>query len=61
MLKFDDTKRDDVLAALRQQEEEDFLQIMANKYGLPYADLSSIPVNVSALGLIKEEDARAAL
>jgi type IV pilus assembly protein PilB len=61
MLKFDDTKRDDDLAALRQQEEEDFLQIMANKYGLPYADLSSIPVNVSALGLIKEEDARAAL
>lgn len=61
MLKFDDTKRNDDIIALRQQEEEDFQQIMAGKYGLPYVDLSVVAIDVAAISLIKEETARAAL
>ena len=61
MLKFDDTSSNDQLAKLHQQEEEDFLQIMASKHGIPYADLSGVPVDASAVGLIKEVVARAAL
>lgn len=61
MLRFDDTNNDERLAKLHQQEEEEFLQIMSEKYGIPYADLSIIPVDTSAVGLIKEVTARAAL
>jgi len=61
MLRFDDTSSDDQLAKLHQKEEEEFLQVMSSKYGIPYADLSGIPVDTSAVGLIKEADARAAL
>jgi type IV pilus assembly protein PilB len=61
MLKFDDTKRDDDLAGLRQQEEEEFLQIMSKKYGIPYEDLSVVPVDVNAVGLIREDLAREVL
>lgn len=61
MLRFDDTNSDEQLAKLRQKEEEDFLQIMAAKYGIPYADLSGVPVDAAAVGLIKEDLARAAL
>lgn len=61
MLRFDDINNDERLAKLHQQEEEEFLQIMSEKYGIPYADLSIIPVDTSAVGLIKEVTARAAL
>lgn len=61
MLKFDDTKRDEDLALLRGQEEEEFLEIMSKKHGIPYADLSLVPIDVSAVGLMKEDVARAAL
>ena len=61
MLHFDDTRSDDQIAKLHKQEEEDFLQIMSAKYGIPYADLSGVPVDVAAVGLIKENIARAAL
>lgn len=61
MLKFDDTKRDEDLAVLHQQEEEDFQQAMSPKYGVPYADLSVMPINIEAVGTIKEDTARDAL
>ena len=61
MLKFDDTSNDERLAKLHQQEEEEFLQIMSGKHGIPYADLSAIPIDTGAVGLIKEDLARAAL
>lgn len=34
---------------------------MASKHGIPYADLTSIPVDTTAVGIIKEPIARAAL
>ncbi|KKU80678.1 MAG: hypothetical protein UY07_C0036G0005 [Parcubacteria group bacterium GW2011_GWA1_47_8] len=61
MLQFNDTDKDDQFAELRKKEEEDFLQIMSNKYGIPYIDLNAMPIDVAALGLVKESDARAAL
>lgn len=61
MLKFDDTSSDDRLATLHQKEEEEFLQIMSGKHGIPYADLSAVPIDTSAVGLIREDIARAAL
>lgn len=61
MLKFDEKDNNERLAKLHAQEEEDFLQIMATKHGIPYADLSVIPVDTAAVGLIKENLARAAL
>ncbi len=61
MLRFNDTSSDDQIAELHKKEEEEFLQIMSKKYGIQYADLSGVPVDTSAVGLIKEDLARSAL
>lgn len=61
MLKFDESKNDTEFEDLRKKEEEDFLQIMSTKYGIPYADLSVIPIDIEAVALVKEDVARAAL
>lgn len=61
MLKFDDNGNDDRIKKLHEKEEEDFLQIMSGKHGIPYADLTAIPIDTSAVGLIREDVARAAL
>lgn len=62
MLQFkDDTTREDQLAELRKEEEEEFLQVMSEKHGIPYANLSVVAVDINAVGLLKEEVARAAL
>ena len=62
MLHFnDDIAKDEKIASLRKQEEEEFLQVMADKHGIPYVDLSVIAIDVSAVGLLKENDAREAL
>lgn len=61
MLQFDDKSNEEQIAKLRQKEEEDFLQIMSAKHGIPYADLAGVPVDTGAVGLLKEDIARAAL
>lgn len=61
MLHFDDDSKDEKLVNLRKQEEEEFLQIMSGKYGLPYVDLSNLAIGISAVQLLKEDVARAAL
>ncbi len=62
MLHFsDDETKNEKLASLRKQEEEDFLQIMAEKHGIPYVDLSMVAIDVSAVQLLKEDVAREAL
>lgn len=61
MFKFaSDTTKDEKIAELRKQEEEEFQQIMAQKHQLPYVNLATIAIDISAVGLIKEETARAA-
>jgi type IV pilus assembly protein PilB len=61
MFKFaSDTTKDEKIAELRKQEEEEFQQIMAQKHQLPYINLSATTIDISAVGLIKEETARTA-
>jgi len=61
MLTFDESENNERITKLHQQEEEDFLQIMADKHGIPYADLSTLSIDTNAVGLVKEDVARAAL
>jgi type IV pilus assembly protein PilB len=58
-LPFDTEAEDQKLASLRIREEEDLAEVLSSKYGLTYADLSITPVNVDAIRLLSEEEARA--
>jgi type IV pilus assembly protein PilB len=57
---FDSAREDEKLAKIRAEEEEDLVRILAEKHNLPYTDLSFVPVNVDALRVIPEEEARGA-
>ena len=57
---FDDASEDAKLASIRDKEEEDLARLLSEKYGLEYTDLSVVPVNMDALRMISEEDARKA-
>lgn len=59
-LPFDTHAEDEKLALLREREEEDLAEVLSGKYGLVYKDLSVVPVNVDALRLLPEKDARMA-
>jgi type IV pilus assembly protein PilB len=45
---------------LHEKEEEDLASILAQKYGIPYYDLSQMAINTDALRLLTEETARKA-
>jgi type IV pilus assembly protein PilB len=57
---FDEDKQKQKIASLRKEDEEELTSIMAQKHGLPYLDLSSVPVNIDALRFISEIEARRA-
>ncbi len=57
-IKFNEDKQKIKLKELREQEEEGLAQMMSQKYRLPYIDLSISPVNIDALRIIKEKEAR---
>ncbi len=57
-ISFDDSKSNQRVADLRQKEEEDLAQLMAERHGLPYADLSGITINTDGLKLIPQDIAR---
>ncbi|MEN9921423.1 MAG: type pilus assembly ATPase PilB, type pilus assembly protein PilB [Candidatus Parcubacteria bacterium] len=59
-ISFDDNKSDQRVADLRQKEEEDLAQLLAERYGLQYVDLSGITINTDALKLVSEETAQKA-
>ncbi|MBI1975264.1 MAG: Flp pilus assembly complex ATPase component TadA, partial [Parcubacteria group bacterium] len=52
--------REEALARIREEEEEDVVKIRASKLGLSYIDLESVPLEVEALRLIPEQSARQA-
>ena len=58
MIQFDDTKINKSLKFLREQEEEELVQHAAQTRGLPYIDLSKIPISTEALSVITEEKAK---
>jgi len=51
---------DEQIADLRSHEAEELAQVMADKYKLPYIDLSRTLINTDALRLIPEDEARVA-
>ncbi len=57
---FDTDAENAKLANMREREEEDLAHVLSEKYGLAYTDLSIIAVNVDALRLIPEKEAREA-
>lgn len=57
---FDTDAENAKLASLRESEEEDLVHVLSDKYGISYTDLGIIPVNVDALRLIPEKEAREA-
>jgi type IV pilus assembly protein PilB len=57
---FDRKLEDEKLAHVRAEEEEDLVSILAEKQNVPYTNLSMVPVNMDALRVIPEAEARAA-
>ena len=50
---------DDTFQELRRREEEDLAKVLAQKYNIPYLDLSKVTIELDTLKLIPEESARA--
>ena len=48
---FDEEKQNKRVEDLRKQEEELLAQTLSAKYGVPYLDLTSTPINIDALRL----------
>jgi type IV pilus assembly protein PilB len=59
-ISFDEEKQQKKLEDFREKEEEDLAQIVASRHGLEYADLSLQSINMDALRLLVEKDAREA-
>jgi len=57
-IQFDEEKQKAKLEELREQEEEGLAQMLSKKYKLPYIDLSTSPINIDAIRVIKESEAR---
>lgn len=60
MVTFDEDKQNQRLSDFKRKEEEDVAEILSQKYGLDYVDLSRIAINNDALRLISEADSRSA-
>jgi type II secretory ATPase GspE/PulE/Tfp pilus assembly ATPase PilB-like protein len=57
---FDEKKQDERLHELRAKEEEQLAQMLSQKYGVEYADLTASSIDTDALQLVSEKEARAA-
>jgi len=60
MVTFQDPKQQERFNELKKKEEEDLVALLATRYGIPHAYLSSASINTDALRLIPEAEARAA-
>jgi len=58
MVQFDESKREEKLKTLRLREEEELAATLAAHHGVSYLDLTTQPINIDALRLIKEAEAR---
>ncbi len=56
---FNEEKQLQRVDILKKHEEEELAKALSQKYGIGYLDLTLQPVNIDALRIIKEEDARA--
>ncbi len=60
MVEFNEDKQNKRVTDLKKHEEEELTKMLSQKYGIGYLDLSVIPINIDALRVIREEDAREA-
>src|SRR3989344_779665 len=60
MVVFDEEKQEERVRALREKEEEELASTLSAHHGVPYLDLSTHPINIDALRILKEPVARAA-
>ncbi len=60
MVVFADEEQQKRLDFLRKREEEELAQVLSGKYGVEYVDLSLVAVNVDALRVIAEAEAKEA-
>ena len=60
MVTFDEDKQNQRLADFKRKEEEEVTEILSQKYGLDYIDMSRSAINNDALRLLNEADSRAA-
>ncbi|MDO8565541.1 MAG: GspE/PulE family protein [bacterium] len=60
MISFDEDKQDERVKTLYKKEEEELASTLASRHGVPYLDLSAHPINIDALRVVKEGEARAA-
>lgn len=58
MPQFDDSKSDARLEELRLKEEEELIKMLSKKYGHRYVNLNDVPIEIDALRIINETDAR---
>jgi type II secretory ATPase GspE/PulE/Tfp pilus assembly ATPase PilB-like protein len=59
MVKFDEDDQKKRITNLRKGEEEDLVSMLAgSRYGIPYVNLASLPIDNDAIRLLEEKDAR---
>src|SRR3989338_7281349 len=58
MVVFADDEQQKRLDFLRKREEEELAQVLSSKYGVQYVDLSLVAINVDALRVITEVEAK---
>lgn len=58
MIEFNEEKQLKKLDELKLREEEELAKTLSQKYGVGYLDLSVVPVNIDALRIIPEMEAR---
>ncbi|MFO0718610.1 MAG: ATPase, T2SS/T4P/T4SS family [Candidatus Paceibacterota bacterium] len=57
MVEFNEEKQNARVEELKRREAEILTQTLSEKYGIPYLDLSVVPINIDALRVIKETEA----
>ncbi len=60
MIQFDESRQDERVKALRNREEEALAKTLAEHHGIPYLDLTVHSINIDALRVLKEAEAREA-
>lgn len=59
MALLNDEKNKEQIETMRKGEAEDLAKLLAQKYNLPYLDLSRMTIDIDALKILPEEEARA--
>ena len=59
MALLNDEKNKEQIESMRKSEAEDLAKLLAQKYNLPYLDLSRMTIDIDALKILPEEEARA--